>query len=124
MAIRLGEKGLFMSYPNNPHLLNRRGFLGNLGLGVGGIALASLLHQNGLLAADAAAPTAPQKPHFTPKAKRVLHVFCVGAVSHLDTWDYKPELMKRSGQALPGVDKLVSFQGENGSLQQSPWKFK
>jgi Protein of unknown function (DUF1501) len=113
-----------MTSVNMPHLLDRRGFLGSLGFGVGGIALASLLAEQNLLAAESDAVTTPRKPHFAPKAKRVLHVFCVGAVSHLDTWDYKPELIKRHGQALPGVEKLVSFQGENGSLQQSPWKFK
>ncbi len=111
-----------MPHLTNPHLLDRRAFLGNLGLGVGGIALASLLSDQGLLAADA--PTAARKPHFTPKAKRVLHVFCVGAVSHLDTWDYKPELIKRHGQPLPGTEKLVTFQGANGNLNQSPWKFR
>ncbi len=98
------------------HLLDRRGFLGNLGLGVGGIALASLLSDNGLLAAP--------KPHFKPKARRVLHVFCVGAVSHLDTWDYKPELIKHHGERLPNSDNLKTFQGENGNLNQSPWKFR
>src|SRR5262249_55905453 len=61
--------------------------------------------------------------HFTPRAKRVLHVFCTGAVSHLDTWDYKPALVKRHGEPLPGVDKLVTFQGENGNLSRSPWNF-
>ena len=40
--------------------------------------------------------------------------------SHLDTWDYKPELIKRHGQPMPGADKLVTFQGENGNLVQSP----
>jgi hypothetical protein len=80
--------------------------------------------------ADAAAqkrldlPLSRRKPHFPPKAKRVLHVFCTGAVSHLDTWDYKPELIKRHGKPMPGVDKLVTFQGENGNLSQSPWKFR
>ncbi len=69
-------------------------------------------------------PLAPKPPHFPAKAKRVLHIFCTGAVSHLDTWDYKPELWKRNGQPMPGVEKLITFQGENGNLAQSPWKFK
>jgi len=106
----------------NIDLLNRRAFLGSFSRGVGGIALTTLLAKQGLLAADA--PTSTRKPHFTPKAKRVLHVFCVGAVSHLDTWDYKPELIKRHGQPMPGSDKLLTFQGENGNLAQSPWKFQ
>ena len=43
-------------------------------------------------------------------------IFCSGAVSHLDTFDYKPELIKRHGQPMPGADKLVTFQGEQGNL--------
>ncbi len=114
------------------HLLNRRSFLGDLGLGISGIALASLLADQGLLAAEKSsqpaihpeAPLAPRPPHFAARAKRILHVFCTGAVSHVDTWDYKPELIKRHGQPMPGIDKLITFQGENGNLAQSPWKFR
>jgi hypothetical protein len=106
-------------------LLNRRSFLGHFGVGMGGIALTALLAEHGLLAADPdTRPEAPRKPHFPARASRVLHVFCTGAVSHLDTWDYKPELIKRHGQPMPGVDKLVTFQGENGNLAQSPWQFR
>ena len=54
----------------------------------------------------------------------MLHIFCTGAVSHLDTWDYKPELIKRHGQPMPGVEKLITFQGENGNLARSPWTFR
>src|SRR6266853_592559 len=103
-------------------LTDRRTFLGDFATGLGGIALASLLAEQGLLAADS--PLAPRRPHFTPRAKRVLHVFCTGAVSHLDTFDYKPELVKRHGQPLPGIDKLVTFQGENGNLARPLWKFR
>jgi hypothetical protein len=123
--------------PIRPHmgsgLLNRRGFLSHMAGGMGGVALASVLAEQGLLGADTTpgqsitrseSPLAPRFPQFPAKAKRVLHVFCTGAVSHLDTWDYKPELMKRHGQPMPGIDKLVTFQGENGNLAQSPWNFK
>ena len=122
------------------HLLDRREFLSHLATGMGGIALSALLAQDGLLAADNDAtsktpaakpseflpvnPLAPKPPHFPAKAKRVLHIFCTGAVSHLDTWDYKPELLKRNGQPMPGTQKLITFQGEQGNLAQSPWKFK
>ena len=67
---------------------------------------------------------APRPPHFPGRAKRVLHIFCTGAVSHLDTWDYKPELLKRHGQPMPGSEKLITFQGENGNLARSPWAFR
>lgn len=105
-------------------LLDRRGFLGHAATGLGGIAFASLLADQGLLAAEPENPLAPRKPHFAPKAKRVLTIFCSGAVSHVDTFDYKPELVKRDGQPLPGKEKLVTFQGENGNLVQPVWKFK
>jgi len=114
--------------------LDRRLFLGDFCRGLSGIALASLLAEQNLLAGDKStsprpdmrpeAPLAPRSSHFMPRAKRVLHVFCTGAVSHLDTWDYKPELIKRHGQPMPGVDKLITFQGENGNLAQSPWRFR
>jgi len=114
-------------------LLNRRSFLQFAGTGLGGIALTTLLSEQGLLASDKTpvrpkvAPTdplAPRAPHFTPKAKRVLVIFCSGAVSHVDSWDYKPELIKRHGQPMPGADKLITFQGENGNLIKPLWEFK
>ncbi len=115
-------------------LLNRRHFLGHASTGLGSIALLSLLAEQGLLAADdrspirpvipPEAPLAPRPPHFTPRAKRVLVIFCSGAVSHVDTFDYKPELVKRHGQPMPGAEKLVTFQGEQGSLAGPVWKFR
>jgi hypothetical protein len=109
-------------------LLSRRDFLGHSGTGLGGIALLSLLAEQGLLAAAPAirpeAPLAARPPHFTPKAKRVLLIFCSGAVSHLDTWDYKPELVKRDGQPMPGAEGLVTFQGAQGSLAKPRWPFR
>ncbi len=117
------------------HLLDRRGFLGHMASGVSGIALSSMLAEQGLLASDTGAggpktaappanPMAPRTPHFPRRAKRILHLFCTGAVSHLDTWDYKPELIKRHGQPMPGMEKLITFQGENGNLARSPWTFR
>src|SRR5262245_60898893 len=105
--------------------LSRRSFLGHLGTGIGTIALADLLARGDVQGSEKDPSVLfPRKPHFDPRAKRVLHVFCTGAVSHLDTWDYKPELLKRDGQPMPGVDKLVTFQGENGNLARSPWTFR
>ena len=54
----------------------------------------------------------------------MLHIFCTGAVSHLDTWDYNRALWQRDGQPMPGIEKLVTFQGENGNLARSPWTFR
>src|SRR4051794_24438143 len=100
-------------------LTDRRAFLRDAGTGLGGIALAALLAEaqdRGHEAPGSPADTAPRKPHFAPKAKRVLTVFCSGAVSHVDTFDYKQELVKRDGQPLPGNEQLVTFQGAQGNL--------
>ncbi len=115
-------------------LMDRRSFLGSSIMGLGGIALTQLLATQGLLGAtskgplrpsiDPARPHAARKPHFAPRARNIIMLFCSGAISHLDTFDYKPELIKRDGQPMPGADKLVTFQGENGNLQMSPWKFR
>lgn len=104
---------MFPLSPVGRSLLDRRAFLGNAATGLAGLSLGSLC-----LAEQAG------KPHFEPRAKRVLHVFCSGACSHLDTWDYKPELIKRDGQPMPGTGKLVTFQGENGNLTRSPYSFR
>ena len=113
-------------------LLDRRGFLREAGEGLGGIALTALLADQGLLAAGAPirpvinpyAPFAPRPPHFPARAKRVLLIFCSGALSQIDTFDYKPELEKRDGQPLPGGEKLVTFQGGQGNLTRPLWKFR
>ncbi|HTH47700.1 MAG TPA: DUF1501 domain-containing protein [Candidatus Limnocylindria bacterium] len=113
-------------------LLNRRDFLRHGGTGLGGIALATLLAEQRLLAAkepirpawSPQQPNAPRPPHFTPKAKNVLVIFCSGALSHVDTWDYKPELFRRHGEPLPGGDKLITFQGEQGALTRPLWEFR
>jgi hypothetical protein len=116
-----------MSRPSRPliglDLLDRRRFLAGLAGGLGGIALGSLLDADGLLADEPDAATT-RAPHFAPRARRVIQIFCSGAVSHLDTWDYKLELVKRHGQPMPGAASLVTFQGENGNLAMSPWAFR
>lgn len=113
-------------------LATRRSFLAHGVTGLGGIALASLLRSEGTAAertpwrpaVDPTRPLAPREPIFEPKAKRVLCIFVSGAISHIDTFDYKPELVARHNQPLPGGDKLVTFQGEQGNLIQPVWPFK
>ena len=107
-------------------LLDRRGLLGHLGAGLAGIALRRLLEGDGPIRPEIAsdAPLAPRAPHFAPRARRVVMIFCTGACSQLDTWDYKPELIARHGQPLPGAEKLVTFQGEQGALTRSPYTFR
>ena len=113
-------------------LLSRRDFLQWAGNGLGGIALTSLLAEHRLLGAepplrpliDSAHPCAPRVPHFAPKAKRVLMIFCSGALSHVDTFDYKPELVRRHDTPMPGSSGLITFQGENGNLIKPLCDFK
>src|SRR5260221_10183333 len=110
-------------------LLDRRSFLGGSLSGLASIALAQLLKGDRLLAGEAApsplaSPLAPRSPHFAPKAKQVLVIFCSGALSHLDSFDYKPQLIAHHGQPLPGGDKLITFQGEQGMITRSPWAFR
>ncbi len=111
--------------------LNRRNFLGHTATGLGGIALAHLLGREQASAKtpirpniQPANPNAPRLPHFEARAKRVLMIFCSGAVSQIDTFDYKPELIKRHGQPMPGAEGLVTFQGQQGNLTKSPWEFR
>lgn len=99
-----------------PFPTSRRDLLGDFVTGLRGVALASLLP--GIPSAR------EQTPHYGPKAKRVLQIFCPGAASHIDLWDYKPELEKRSGQSAPAGMDAVTFQGKNGALMGSPWRFK
>ena len=102
--------------------INRRGFFGDVRTAGAGVGLLYLLGD------ASSAEEAPWRPgvgatHFTPKAKRVLQVFCPGAASHIDLWEHKPELERRHGEPLPGEENFVSFQGANGTLMKSPWKF-
>ncbi len=114
--------------PAGRALLGRRDFLGQAGTGLGAIALTSLLAGDGLLAAespriDPSQPHAPRLPHYTPRAKNVLVIFCAGACSQLETWDYKPELIKRDGQPMPG-GPAVTFQGPSGNLARPQYEFR
>jgi len=82
--------------------VTRRHFLRDCGVGLGKIALAGLLTDS--LRAGSAAPAnllAPRQPHFTGKAKRVIHLFMAGAPSQLELFDNKPELTKLEGKPLP-----------------------
>jgi hypothetical protein len=113
-------------------LLDRREFLAHTVSGLGGIALMDLLGRNGYAVGTGPIrpqispgnPNAPRDSHFPAKAKRVLMIFCSGAVSQIDTFDYKPELAKRHGEPMPGAEGLITFQGQQGNLNRSPWEFR
>lgn len=98
----------------------RRDFLWKLGGGLGGIALAAMMNE-----ADAAAnPLASKATHHPAKAKAVIQIFCPGGLSHVDTWDYKPELAKRQGSPFDPDGKLQFFASKPGNCQASYWPFR
>lgn len=116
--------------PSGRRLLDRRNFLGRSATALGSIALTSLLGREGLLAASAPGPVidpthpfAPRPSHFPAKAKNVVVIFCAGAVSQLETWDHKPELIKRDGKPLAG-GPAVTFQGPAGNLARPQYEFR
>jgi uncharacterized protein DUF1501 len=102
-------------------MLTRREFLSRLGIGFGALSLTSLVGMGLLPAPEAVgadlsfSPFTPRDPHFTPKAKRVLHIFASGAPSHIDTWDPKPALDKYDDKTMPGESNATAF--------ASPFKF-
>src|ERR1700736_1960256 len=97
------------------HYPSRRDFLHRAGMGFGSLALAGLLAQEGLLGRASSDderrlnPLAPRPSHFPGKATSVIWLFINGGPSHVDTWDYKPELERRDGQELAGFDQNTGF---------------
>jgi hypothetical protein len=104
--------------------ISRRALLQRVGTGMGMLGLASVLNQQGLLAADAApaSPLSPKAPHFPAKAKHVIHLFMNGGPSQVDTFDPKPSLEKYHGQKPPVG--LLKTERATGSLLRSPFKFQ
>ena len=101
-------------------LLSRRHFLSSSVGGLGNIALAWLLARDRALAAPSVVPTV----HHRPRAKRIVQVFCCGGVSHLDTFDYKPELERLHGTELTGRGENLGFFGQPGKLMKSVYPFR
>jgi hypothetical protein len=96
---------------------SRRELLGKLGGGIASLAFADLLHA-------AKSPLAAKAPHFPAKAKAVISIFCYGGVSQVDTFDPKPELLKRQGEKMTGVGNVVATMGTPGGVMPSPWQFR
>ena len=105
--------------------MSRRRFLNQLGLGLGGIALADLVNPAGSAAADKIL----REPHFAPRAKRVIYLFQSGAPSQMDLFDYKPLLNEKHGTELPAEvragQRLTGMSGNQSSmpLVGTPFKF-
>jgi len=110
------------------HLLDRRQFLSRTATGLGAVALTQLLGASGALGMqgpviDPANPYRPRQPHHPARARNVLVIFCAGAVSQLETFDYKPELIRHDGTPLAGGPP-VTFQGPAGNLARPQYAFR
>ncbi len=104
--------------------IDRRRFLWDWGGGLGGIALAHLLGRSNQLAGAPAGPDLNGGLHHRAKAKRVVQLFMSGAASQVDTFDYKPQLLKRNGEPFDPGGKVELLQSEPGPVMQSPWEWK
>ena len=128
-----------MSHPHNKQkkFWSRREFLMRSGGGMAGVALATMMHRDGVFAAgpDFAAAQcntqfpgdfAPKLPDFAPRATNVISLFMSGGPSQIDTFDYKPALTKYAGQPLEDLigEKFAVRQGMPGPLMPSPFEFK
>jgi hypothetical protein len=106
--------------------MNRREFFSFARTGLAGTAATALLLRDGIVQA-AATPangeSAPRGPHFEPKAKQVIHICLCGAMSHVDSFDYKPGLIKAHGQSLQSSTKPDVFFGQVGRLKRPDWAF-
>ena len=90
---------------------SRRSFLQTAAGGIGGLALSSMLARGA-------------QPHHAAKAKCVIQIFCPGGMSHVDTFDFKPELIKRAGKPFDPDGKLQFFASKPGNCQPSYYPFK
>ena len=106
--------------------VSRRWFLEQCGVGLGSMALGTLLNASATAAPTATDPLAPRQPHHTPRAKHVIFLFQAGAPSHLDLFDYKPELVKLDGK-LPPPELLdgyrAAFINPNSTFLAPKFKF-
>lgn len=106
----------------------RREFVWEMGGGFAGLALTSLLLEEGFFArhADASeapkSPTSPKKPHFPMPAKSVIFLMMNGGPSHIDTFDYKPSLQKYAGQELPPSFQFTNSGGRKKGFLTPSWR--
>src|SRR5437868_1583404 len=107
--------------------LSRRNFLWRFGGGLGGVAMAQMFSKEGLLAATSGSqPVFANGTPRVPKVRRVVQLFMNGGASQMDTFDYKPELIKRHGDSFdPGTgEKVEAATSVPGKLMKSPFEFR
>lgn len=103
----------------------RRDLFSWVGAGLATAALAELLgHDNSVRAAVVPGEAGDPPPHHPAKARRAIHIFLCGGLSHIDSFDYRPELAKLHGKPLPSGEKPDVFFGQVGLLRQSDWQFR
>jgi hypothetical protein len=100
-------------------MMQRRDFFSWTASGLGGAALAHLLGRDRLLAA----PGALTGLHHPPRATRAIHICLCGALSQVDSFDYKPALVRLHGRSLVSSERPDVFFGQVGLLRQSDWPF-
>jgi hypothetical protein len=108
--------------------VTRRHFLSGSGIGLGALALSSLTHGTARahVPINSMQPLAERRPQFAPRAKRVIYLHLTGSPPNLDTYDFKPELVKRSGQDCPQqflAGRTFAFTSGTPKLMGTPRKF-
>ena len=110
---------------NPPEVLTRRSMLRESAAGFGFLGLAGLLAaERPLIPAPSADLARPKQPHFTPRAKRVIFLFMHGGPSSIDTFDFKPRLVRDHGKPLPIKRPLAFDDKEPGPLMKPLWEFR
>jgi hypothetical protein len=108
-----------------PRSFSRREILCRIGGGFGTVALTSVMTETGQTAPGTVAnPLAPKVPHFAPRAKRLIFLFMNGGPSHVDTFDPKPDLTRRTGQPLPESIRATIARQNTTPLLASPFRFQ
>ena len=102
----------------------RRQLLQRVGDGFGAMALAAMLQEKSAFAVDVRTPTSAVNPHHPAKATSVIQIFCPGGLSHVDTWDYRPQLEKSHGTAFDAELGKQTFAGVAGEYARSFWQFR
>ncbi|MFN5434812.1 MAG: DUF1501 domain-containing protein [Planctomyces sp.] len=104
--------------------IGRRGLLNYSGSSITATALASLLLRDGEVRADRVPGESPTAPHHPPRATRVVHLCLCGGLSHLDSFDYKPQLERLHGKSLQSSERPETFFNQIGLLRKSDWAFR
>ena len=105
---------------------SRREFLKHTGAGMGALGLASVLNDR-VFAGGPADSFSPSRPHFAPRAKNVIYIHLVGGPSHLELFDFKPELVRHNGEKCPDhmfKGKQLAFIRDHPTLLGTRFQFK